>query len=132
MDYQEFDLLMEDEIMDKYCIGLDYTIKEAIERIDANKNRVVIVINNDFKVVGVVSQGDIIRALCSGKNLYTRVGAIIRSNFFYMNEKDLGKAYELFKKIKITLMPIVDDSFHLIDVITMDDIYKYMEGKCNT
>lgn len=117
--------------MDKYCIGLDYTIKEAIECIDKSKNRVVIVLNGDSKVVGVISQGDIIRALSSGKNLYTRVDSMVRSNFLYMNEKDMEKAYKLFKKMKITLMPIVDDNFYLIDVINMDDIYKYMEVKCS-
>lgn len=127
---KKFDLLMEEE-MDKYCIGLDYTIKEAIERIDSSKNRVVIVINGESKVVGVISQGDIIRALSSGKNLYARVDSMIRSNFLYMNEKDMEKAYSLFKKIKITLMPIIDEDFHLVDVINMDDIYEYMEAKCN-
>lgn len=115
--------------MDKYCIGLDYTIKEAIERIDDSKNRVVLVLDKESRVVGVLSQGDIIRALSSGKNLYTRVSSIIRSNFLYLNERNMKEAYKLFKKIQITLMPIVDDDFHLIDVINMDDIYDYLEGK---
>ena len=114
--------------MEKYCIGLDYTIKEAIERIDSNKNRVVIVINKNNKVVGVLSQGDIIRALSSGKTLFTRVETIIRSNFYYLNEKNLEQAYGLFKKTKITLLPIVDDDFCLVDIISMDDIYNYMEN----
>ena len=108
--------------MDRYCIGLDYTIKEAIERIDYNKNRVVVVLNEDSKVVGVISQGDIIRALSSGKNLFSKVESIVRPNYFYMNSRDMDKAYSVFKKTKITLMPIVDEGFHLVDVINMDDI----------
>jgi len=118
------------ENMDKYCIGQDYTIKEAIERIDANKDRVVLVVNPENKVVGVVSQGDIIRALSSGMYLYSRIESIIRSDFLYMNERNMEEAYRLFKKIKITLLPIVDNDFCLIDVINMNDIYAYMEGKC--
>lgn len=117
--------------MEKYCIDLNYTLKEAIDRINSSKNRVVIVLNHDSKVVGVISQGDIIRALSIGKNLYARVDSIIRSNFLYMNERDMNKAYNLFKKLKITLMPIVDEDFHLIGIIDMDDIYEYMEAKCN-
>ena len=115
--------------MNEYCIGLGYTIKEAIERIDSSKNRVVIVMDEDSKVVGVISQGDIIRALCLGKNLYSRVDSMIRPDFFYLNEKNMEKAYPLFKKINITLLPIVDEDFHLVDVINMDDIYDYLEER---
>lgn len=117
------------ETMNKYCIGLDYTIKEAIERIDASKNRAVIVIDKEDKVVGVVSQGDIIRALCSGNNLYTHIDSIIKPNFFYLNNKNLDEAYRLFRKIKISLMPVIDENFKLTDVINLDDIYDYLEGK---
>jgi len=115
--------------MEKYCIGLDYTIKEAIERIDASKNRVVVVLDKESRVVGVISQGDIIRALSSGKSLYTRVDSIIRPNFLYMNVRDMKEAYKLFRKLNITLLPIVDAEFHIIDVVNMDDIYSYLEEK---
>ncbi len=115
--------------MNKYCIGMDYTIKEAIDRIDESKNRVVVVLNNDLKVVGVVSQGDIIRSLSSGKSLFARVDSMIRSDFLYLNERNLDEAYKLFKRTKITLLPVVDEDFFLIDIITMDDIYGYMEEK---
>lgn len=117
--------------MDKYCIRLGYTIKEAIERIDASKNRAVIVLNDDYKVVGVISQGDIIRALSAGKSLYARIDPMIRLDFLYMNKRDMEKAYVLFKKTKITLLPIIDDDFHLVNAINMDDIYEYLEAKCN-
>lgn len=116
--------------MDKYCISPNYTIKEAIERIDSSKNRVILVVNDDSRVVGVISQGDIIRALISGKNLYTRIDSIIRPNFLYLNERNMEEAYALFKKIKITLLPIVDEDFRIIDVISMDDVFDYMEEKC--
>lgn len=116
--------------MDKYCISKDYTIKEAIEHIDRNRDRVAIVRNLEKKVIGVVSQGDIIRALISGKSLYTRVERILRSNFLYLNENDIEEAYKLFRKIKITLLPIVDDEFYLTGIINMDNIYQYMEEKC--
>ncbi len=117
--------------MEKYCIKLNYTIKEAIEQIDLAKNRVVIVLNEDSKVVGVISQGDIIRALSAGKNLYARIETMLRPDFLYMNEKNMEKAYHIFKKTKITLMPIVDQYFNLVDIINMDDIYNYLEERCN-
>lgn len=115
--------------MERYCIRQGYTIKEAIESIDRNKDRVAIVVNADSKVIGVVSQGDIIRALTSGKSLYARVESIIRSDFLYLNSRDMREAYRLFRKLKISLLPVVDENFGLVDVIVLDDIYQYLEEK---
>lgn len=115
--------------VEKFCIGQGYTIREAIERIDESKNRAVIVLNAEQRVVGIISQGDIIRALLSGKSLYARIDTMLRPDFYYLNKRDLGRAYSLFKKIKITLLPVVDEWFILKSIITMDDIYQYLEEK---
>lgn len=117
--------------MNKFCVYQDYTIKETIDRIDASKNRVAIVVNKTEKVIGVVSQGDIIRALGAGKSVYSRVDGIIQSSFLYLNERDMEQAYPIFRKKTITLLPIVDNEFYLIDVITIIDIYNYLEEKCD-
>ena len=130
MDSKEIDILRgEGHIMKKYCISKDYTIKEAIESIERFHNRVVVVVDDYEKVLGIVSQGDVIRALIEGKNLYSHVQTIIRPNFFYLNNRDIEAAYRLFRKHQITLLPIVDNEFHLVDVISMNDIYDYMEEK---
>ena len=128
MACKEVDILKEG-IMKNNCIGKEYTIKEAIESIDECHNRAVVVVDETDKVLGILSQGDVIRALISGKSLLSQVQTIIHPNFFYQNTKDLESAYCLFKKYHISLLPIVDDDFHLIDLIDLNDIYEYMEGK---
>lgn len=114
--------------MEKHCIHLDYTIKETIERINSNNNRIAIVLNENNKVVGVISQGDIIRALSGGTGLYARIDCIVKPNFIYLKKKDLPEAYKYFKKYKITLLPVLDEEFHLVDVITLDDVFEYLEN----
>lgn len=118
--------------MKEYCVGLDYTIREVIERIEKTKNRVVVVVNKEESVVGVVSEGDIIRAMLQGNDLYSRIDSIIRPNYFYLNDKDMEKAYRLFKKYRISLLPIVDDEFRLTGVINIDDVFNYLEGLCKS
>ena len=54
---------------------------------------------------------------------------MIRPDFLYLNSRDMARAYTLFRKLKITLLPVVDNEFQLTDIINMDDIYSYMEGK---
>lgn len=115
--------------MDMFCINENYTLYEAIEYIDENKNRMVIVTNDENVVIGVLSQGDIIRALISGHTVYNKVSELLHPDFIYLREYDIKEAFNIFKKTGITLLPIVDNSFHLKDIITMKDIYGYIENE---
>lgn len=114
---------------EKYCVKEDYTIKEALEVIDANKDRVVVVMGKEDKVVGIVSQGDILRALVRGGDLYARLSTIVKPSFLYLNERDMQKAFHIFKKTQITMLPVIDKEYRLKDVITLKDIYDYLEER---
>lgn len=115
--------------LERYCVKEQYTIKEVLEQFESYNNRVAIVTNDSDKVIGVVSQGDILRALSAGQNLYTPVNQIIRNSFLHLYEKDLEKAYQIFKKKRISLLPVIDHGNKLVDFITIDDIYEYLENK---
>lgn len=41
----------------------------------------------------------------------------------------MEKAYTIFRKKKITLLPVVKENFKLESVITLTDIYDYLGGK---
>lgn len=130
MDGEKPDILIDRRAnMDLFCVKKDYTILEAIDRIEAAKNRAVIVLNERDSVIGVLSQGDIIRALISGKDLRARIESLIRPNFFYIKDYDMRRAYEIFKKFELTILPVVDDDFHLKSVITISDIYRYIDNE---
>ena len=116
-------------MLHKYCVKETYTIKEVLEQFESNNDRVAIVVNDSDKVVGVVSQGDILRALSSGIGMYVQIGQIIKNSFLHLYEKDMEEAYAIFRKKKITLLPIIDHENKLTAVITLDDIFQYMEKK---
>lgn len=115
--------------MTKFCVLKNFTIKETIDRINSSRNRAAIVVNNEEAVIGVVSQGDIIRALNSGKSIYSRVDGILQPNFISLKERDMEKAYNVFRKKAITLLPVVDEDFKLQSVITLIDIFDYLRGE---
>lgn len=122
-------VLLNNMDLERYCVSERYTIKEVLEQFESYNNRVAIVTSDSNKVIGVVSQGDILRALSAGQNLYTPVNQIIKNSFLHLYEKDMEKAYPIFKKKQISLIPVINQNNELIDFITIDDIYEYLEQK---
>lgn len=115
--------------LDRYCVRERYTIKEVLEQFESDNHRVAIVTTDSGKVIGVVSQGDILRALSSGRSLYTPVNQIIQNSFLHLYERDLAKAYPIFRKTQISLLPVIGPDSKLVDLITIEDIYEYLEKK---
>ena len=94
------------------------TVLDAASKIDKNHLRCVF-IAEDEKIIGVCSQGDIIRMLLQGGNEYTPVDKITKTSFVYLHEKNFKRAFGLIKQHGITVIPILDENFHLRDVITL-------------
>lgn len=110
-------------------ITLDYTIKEVMEVFEHNYDRVVMVVNSEEKVVGSISQGDIIKALVGGATLFARAENIMNTAFIYLNTRDMELAYEIVKNKRITLIPVLDNDGRLLSVISLEDIFEYLEDK---
>lgn len=117
--------------MKPYIISEDYTIKEVMMSFEENKERTAVVINANEQVVGVISQGDIVKALVMGVSMYSLVRQINKTSYIYLLKRDLEKAYVIFKEKKISLLPVVDSDARLVSIITLDDIFEYLEGHAN-
>lgn len=115
--------------LDRYCVNDTFTIKEVMETFEVNNERVAVVRNQNKKVVGVISQGDIIRALAAGMDLFAYVQQIIQPSFLYRHKVDMEEIYNIFRTKKITLLPIVDANFYLTDVVTLSNVFHYLEEK---
>ena len=116
-------------MFERYCVGEAYTIKEVLEQFENCNDRVAVVLNDSNKVIGVVSQGDILRALSAGADLYIRISQIIRSSYLHLYSRNMEEAYAIFKKKKITLLPVINYDNELMDIITLDDIFTYLETR---
>ena len=120
---------MEEELL-KYTVLDSQTIKDTALVINQNHCRCVIVRNQSNNVVGVVSDGDIIRAILEGISLYSPVSQIVSHSFKYLHDSDMNSAYQYFRNNPgVTLIPVVGSSFQLNDVITVHDILNYVDVK---
>ena len=106
----------------KYCVNELETIKEAVSVIQCNLTRCAIVINDQKKVVGVFSEGDVLRAILGNIDMHAPLKRVISPTFMHLLKPDINKAFDLVKKHGITLIPVIDDNFILKDVITIFDV----------
>ena len=104
-----------------YVLDRGSTLLDAAQVIERNRSRCAVVVA-DVKVVGVIAEGDLLRAMLQGSTIYANVKNFIKLDFKYLKNRDEEAALSLFKVHGFTLIPVLDDDFHLIDVILISDI----------
>lgn len=102
-------------------IQKEASLYEVIEKIHINNSRTVIVLNKK-KVVGVISEGDIIKTLVYKGNLNISAEKIMNKSFKFLKSKDLNEAKKIFKDTGISLIPILDKDMEIKSYITCFDI----------
>ena len=102
-----------------FCLDSDATLIDAVAKMNKNRSRTVMVVEAG-KLTGLVSEGDVMRALLRGVDTYAPLGEVVNRSFRYLTTVDHQAAFTLFQERGFGLVPVVDDDFHLVDVITLE------------
>lgn len=121
---------------DNLTIKENKTLFDALQTIDANSKRFVVVTDDNGRVLGTLTDGDLRRAIIAGSSLSDKIDCYNR-NFIYLVETDeFTKAIEIFKEHNnFDFIPVLDDSGQLRNIITkgalhtllLQDIWPDME-----
>jgi len=101
------------------------TISDIIRFIGADHERTCILETESGKLLGVVSQGDIIKAIWNGAELITPISSYINPNPIYIDESCNNKdevVLEIFSKHGILLIPVINKEKKIIDVLSVRKI----------
>lgn len=95
------------------------TFKEAIQLLDTNGNGFLAITNDSGQLVGILTDGDIRRAILNNK---TELSEIINTSPMTMEEGQSRKNIILkLKELHRKHMPIVDKNMILKDVVVLDE-----------
>lgn len=112
-------------IMDPITVTAEMTVREAKELMEKNKISGVVVVNKEYRLLGMLTNRDIIFE----NNLNKKVKDIMTSeNLITAPEgTTMEQARRIIKKHKIEKLPVVDRNGRLKGLITIKDIIKKME-----
>ena len=105
----------------EFVVNFDATLIDAVDCIERNRSRAAVVVDGE-KVVAVVSEGDVMRALLHGTDVHAPLRDVASVSFKYLNERDPAAALQLMQRHGISLVPVVSTAFALLDVMTLRDV----------
>jgi mannose-1-phosphate guanylyltransferase/mannose-6-phosphate isomerase len=95
------------------------TIKVALQKIQDNKKRFLICLDENNVVLGLITDGDIRRGFLESLTITDPINEILNSDFEYLTiDSSFNEVCKKFKSDKIDFLPIVDKDMKLINVIT--------------
>jgi perosamine synthetase len=99
--------------LEELTVDINFSLREVMMVIGNNEQGICFVKDVDI-LAGVITDGDIRRALLAGFEMNSKVDEIIRPNFFCLpvnsSLKDLQSALSIYK-----MVPIVDNNHKLVD-----------------
>ena len=115
---------MKTEQLKKYIIGRNATILEALGALNelSNAGLTLFVQDENLRIIGTLTDGDIRRYLLNGGNMQDVVQNALKADFCSIQAAttDFVKACNKYRQSKIRVIPIIDKSGKLVDILDFD------------
>lgn len=107
--------------MDRYCITKGAKLIDALTKLNNQQSlaMTLFVIDENNRMVGTVTDGDIRRALISGKGVDCLVDDVMHRNFYSLRDKDDIRTLKRLRERKIILVPRLDADKRILEVIDL-------------
>jgi len=116
----------------KILVKPNLSLKAALKQMDEIGLQVLIVVDEKDRILGIVTDGNIRRAIIKGLDFKTLLQDIMTKNpivISYQSNKE--EALRLMEKYEIRHIPVVDEKNKIIDVFLWIDFLKSGEVACS-
>ena len=96
---------------------------EGLQRLNELRNLsrlILFVVDDNEKVVGSVTDGDIRRSIIAEQNLQKTLGEIANPDFKRLYQKDTYQSFEKYRKSDIKILPILNQAGKMVDLIDLE------------
>lgn len=107
----------------KACIPPTATLRQAMAAIDAAALQIAFVVGDDGRLLGVVTDGDLRRALLAGAEMSEPVPvAMNRTPKVLADTQSRAEGLALMREARIHQVPVVNAAGVLLDVLLLDEV----------
>ncbi len=113
----------------KYIISETSSIRDALKAIDGtrHKSQTLFVIDEEAKMVGTLTDGDIRRGLIEGYELDAKVKDIMHRSFKYVLEGvDNASILRDYRAKQLFFIPLLDSKRHIVDILNLFDYQNHL------
>ena len=121
--------------MKDYLLKITSSIKDSLIKLEKNKEKCLIIVNSNNKLQGTLTDGDLRRAIINGALIKKSVKKYIKKNPIFFsdnefkkllnNENNLFKLLEKTKNNHIDIIPIVNKSKRVINIVKTKSFEKF-------
>jgi dTDP-glucose pyrophosphorylase len=105
----------------KVIIGPESTLREAIEKIDSSGLQVAIVLDQEARLLGLISDGDVRRAILRGCDMDMLASEVMnRSPVTAAESTQPSELLSLMRRKILHHIPLLDKQQRLVDLATLD------------
>lgn len=108
----------------KHLTSYKVSVLDALKRINslAPEPLVLFAIDEDNRMVGTLTDGDVRRALISGCKVEDSIDKVMHRNFNFIRQRENDMVRELHqqRELKMKLVPILDSDNHIVDIVNLE------------
>jgi D-glycero-alpha-D-manno-heptose-7-phosphate kinase len=104
-----------------YLLPQSATIFEALEKIDLNSDGIVFICDNDNRIKGIATDGDIRASILNNVSLSDSIEVVMNEKFVWRRDTDSREAILKVLDSQIKVIPILDQDMRLVEVVTPYD-----------
>lgn len=112
---------MNKENIHKFIGKMSITIVDAMKKIDENARGILFITDDEERLTGCVTDGDIRRWILKSGDLNSTVDKAMMRNPQFLTDKEKFLALNVMKEKEITALPIVDENQKVCDVLFLSD-----------
>ena len=113
-------------------VGPEDTVLSTIESIERGVLQIALVIDDDGRLLGSVTDGDVRRAILNGVSLDQPASRVMNETPFSVTpDYDLENLKATMIARRLHQVPVVDQSGRVIDLVVMDDLVKGSQTQDN-
>ena len=109
-----------------YETGMAESGYRHLKQMSATGEKCLVVVDKKNKLLGTLSDGDIRKAILKGKINKGKISEYFQKKPIFLRKENysLAQAKNIFLKKRIDIIPIIEKTKKVIDVITFEDIFK--------